>query len=84
MATLGDNILLRDLDDLAKTRSENADKAKAAYIATLNDAATSTELRDILKQDYTLCADLARALVENAMLAKRWIVDCWTTPTRPP
>lgn len=77
MATLVDNILLiKDLDNEAKTRSENADNiATAAYIVALNDSATSAELMEILKQDYALCGDLARASAETVMLAKHRILD---------
>lgn len=70
MALPGDNSLLRDLEAKAKSHNEAAERAKAEYVAALNDANNSMKLKEVLKQDYMLRAELvAKSASETTQLA---------------
>ena len=60
----------RDLDTKAKNAREAVEKAKTEYLNTLTNTESSAELKELLKRDYTLFAQLAKTAAEAPLLAK--------------
>ncbi len=61
----------RDLDTKAKNARESEEKAKAEYLTALTNTKSSAGLKELLKSDYTVCAQLAKTTTGAALLAKR-------------
>ena len=59
---------------------EAAEKAKTEYLTALTNIESSAEVKELLKSDYTLCAQLAKTTAEAALLAKRQRIELATNP----
>lgn len=80
MSNLAESSITRDLDAESKPRREAAENAKTTYVTTLPHNTSSDELKEVLKQDNLLCAQLAKTIAGAALLAKRRI---WDNPPVP-
>ena len=60
MAGSSERVPVRDLDAEAEKALEAVEKAKADYLAALTNSESSTELKELLKSDYTLRTQLAK------------------------
>ena len=81
MAGNSERVLIRDLDTEAEKARDAAEKAKTEYLAALTNTESSAELKELMKSDYTICAQLANTAAEAALLAKRQRTETITTPT---
>ncbi len=69
MAGNAERVPVRDLDTEAGKARDAAEKAKTEYLDALTNTESSAELKELLKSDYTLCAQLAKTAAEAALLA---------------
>ncbi len=80
MAGSSERVPVRDIDTEAEKAREAVEKAKAEYLAALTNTESSAEVKELLKIDYIMCAQVAKTAAEAALLAKRQRAERSLTP----